>query len=470
MVKFSRKVQPLYILIDIFLISVAFFTPYVFKYNDIGNVFININLPNATEYCFIFVLEVIFITSSFKRKHLYGTERELTIPRELGRVIFCVLYTSIMVGSVIFFAHYLFFSRFVFITDFILLILLLGGWRILKRLILRKVIREGFRSINILIVGAGKVSELIVEEIKQRPYLGFNVVGFLDDSKDSIIGGKPILGKLPDFVTVVKKHFVDEVIIGMSPENEAVAELIKQTIKMRLGVRMVSEHFEEPLRILDVSYMGIIPILTYKIKKPHPSEAISKKTFDFVASLLLILLLSPVFLIVAILIKLGSSGPVFFVSKRIGIKGLSFNFYKFRSMSENADELKDKLLEQNEVQDKVMFKIKKDPRVTRIGRLLRMYSLDELPQLFNVLKGDMSLVGPRPPLPNEVEKYSHNHIDRLSIKPGVTGLSQIRGRSDLSFSRWVRWDLWYVNNWSFWLDMKILLWTIPAVLKGKGAY
>lgn len=166
MVKFSRKVQPLYILIDIFLISVAFFTPYVFKYNDIGNVFININLPNATEYCFIFVLEVIFITSSFKRKHLYGTERELTIPRELGRVIFCVLYTSIMVGSVIFFAHYLFFSRFVFITDFILLILLLGGWRILKRLILRKVIREGFRSINILIVGAGKVSELIVEEIK----------------------------------------------------------------------------------------------------------------------------------------------------------------------------------------------------------------------------------------------------------------------------------------------------------------
>ena len=152
------------------------------------------------------------------------------------------------------------------------------------------------------------------------------------------------------------------------------------------------------------------------------------------------------------------------------MKGINFNFYKFRSMVENADELKDKLLEQNEVRDKVMFKIKDDPRMTKLGKFLRRYSLDELPQLFNVLIGNMSLVGPRPPLLDEVEKYGCNHIDRLSIKPGITGLSQIRGRSDLSFSRWVRWDLWYVNNWSFGLDLKILWETIPVVLKGKGAY
>ena len=470
MVKFLRKVQPLYILIDIVLMSVAFFTPYVFKYNDIGNVFININLPNTTEYCFIFVLEVIFITSSFKRKHLYGTERELTIPKEIERVIFCVIYTSIIVGSVVFFAHYLFFSRFVFITNFTLLVPLLGGWRILKRLILRKLIREGFRSINMLIIGAGKTGELIVEEIKQRPYLGFNIVGFLDDSHDGIIGDKPVLGKLSDFVEIAKKYFVGEVIVTMLPERKAVAELIEQMIKMRLGVKVIPEYFEESLSLVEVSCMGVIPMFTFNTQKPHPSEAFSKKAFDFFASLGLIILFSPVLLIIALLIKLDSLGPVFFISKRVGIKGINFNFYKFRSMVRNADELKDKLLERNEAEDKIMFKIKNDPRLTRIGKFLRKYSLDELPQLFNVLKGNMSLVGPRPPLPEEVEKYGSNHIDRLSIKPGITGLSQIKGRSDLPFSRWVRWDLWYINNWSLSLDMKILWWTIPAVLKGKGAY
>ena len=470
MIKTLRKTQPIYLVIDLWCMLTSFWVPYIIRFSNFSKGFTDIRTPNFTEYSFVFLLQVTLMIIAFKQKKLYATDRGRSIPREFLNVITRIFYVSIIVGSMIFFAHYLFFSRFVFVMNFVLLVLLLGGWRIIKRLILRKLIREGFRNINILIVGAGRISELLVEEIKQRAYLGFRIVGFLDNSRDGFVENIPILGKLSDFAAVVKKYFVDEVIIGMSPENKAVAELIKQTIKMRLGVRMVSEYFEEPLHILDVSYMGIIPMLTYKIKKPHPSEAISKKTFDLVASLLLIILLSPAFLIIAVLIKLGSSGPVFFVSKRIGVKGLSFNFYKFRSMSENADELKDKLLEQNEMQDKVMFKIKKDPRVTRIGRFLRMYSLDELPQLFNVLKGDMSLVGPRPPLPDEVEKYSHNHIDRLSIKPGVTGLSQIRGRSDLSFSRWVRWDLWYVNNWSFWLDMKILLWTIPTVLKGKGAY
>jgi exopolysaccharide biosynthesis polyprenyl glycosylphosphotransferase len=470
MVRFSRKkIQPVYMAIDLFLATIAFFVPYVFKYNSIHNLFININLPNTTEYCFVFALEVIFIISTFKSKHLYGTDRELTIPREFARVIICVFYTSIVVGSTVFFAHYLFFSRFVFIVNIALLVLLLGGWRILKRLIMRKLIREGFHNINILIVGTGKVSELIVEEIKQRPYLGFNIVGFLDDTQNGYIDGKPVLGKLSDFSNVAKKYFVDNIIITMLPERKVIAELMEQMRKMQLGVMVVPEYFEGSLPVVDVNCIGVVPVLTYNTRKPHPSEAVSKRAFDFFVSLALIVLLSPLLLIIAVLIKLSSAGPVFFCSKRVGMKGINFDFYKFRSMVENADELKDKLLEQNEV-DKVMFKIKKDPRVTKLGRFMRMYSLDELPQLFNVLIGNMSLVGPRPPLPDEVEKYGSDHIDRLSIKPGITGLSQIRGRSDLSFSRWVRWDLWYINNWSFGLDLKILLETIPVVLKGKGAY
>jgi lipopolysaccharide/colanic/teichoic acid biosynthesis glycosyltransferase len=139
-------------------------------------------------------------------------------------------------------------------------------------------------------------------------------------------------------------------------------------------------------------------------------------------------------------------------------------------MVKDADELKSSLWAKNEVKDGVIFKIKKDPRITGIGRFLRRYSIDEMPQLFNVLKGDMSLVGPRPPVPSEVDKYDHEQIQRLSIRPGITGLSQIKGRSELTFKNWVRWDLWYINKWSFWLDLVILLRTIPVVFKGKGAY
>lgn len=470
MVKFSRKVQPIYILVDLFFILLSFFVPYILRYNSFDGIFVRIWLPDFTEHCFVFTLWAIFIVISFKNKHLYSTDRNLSIPKEIRQVIMRIFYTSIIVGSIIFFAKYKFFSRFVFLASFVLLCTLLGGWRIIKRLILRKLIREGFHNINILVVGASEICKMVLAEVKKQPHLGFKVIGFLDEHKRGNVDSMPVLGKLSDFVAVAKKYFVEEVIITMPFTQKPVLELITQARKMRLGVSVVPEHLEEPLPILGISYLGIISLLTYKERNPHPSEAIFKRLFDLATSLILIILLFVPFIIIVILIKIDSSGPVFFTQKRVGLKGRIFNFYKFRSMVKNADKLKGRLLEKNEMKDKVMFKIKKDPRITGVGRFLRKYSLDELPQLFNVLKGDMSLVGPRPPLPDEVKKYDDSHVGRLSMKPGISGLSQVRGRSDSSFSRWVRWDLWYINNWSFGLDLKILLWTIPAVLKGKGAY
>jgi len=175
------------------------------------------------------------------------------------------------------------------------------------------------------------------------------------------------------------------------------------------------------------------------------------------------------FALLAILIKLDSKGSVFYVSKRIGKKGKPFDFYKFRTMVVDAEKMLAQLRDKNET-DGPIFKMKNDPRITRIGRFLRRYSLDELPQLWNVLKGNMSIVGPRPPIPQEVKNYKEGQLKRLEIKPGITGLWQIRGRSDASFHRLIRWDIWYIRNWSLWLDLKIILKTIPAVLKGKGAY
>lgn len=195
-----------------------------------------------------------------------------------------------------------------------------------------------------------------------------------------------------------------------------------------------------------------------------------KKLLDVILSLTLLILLSPVFLVTALIIYLSDPGPVFYTAHRVGLDGAIFGFIKFRSMYVNADKMKDELLEQNESSGGVIFKMKKDPRVTRIGRIIRRFSIDELPQLINVLKGDMSLVGPRPPLPREVAEYTLEDRKRLHVKPGITCLWQIKGRSDIPFDQQVQLDMQYIGSQSIWNDVMILLKTIPAVIGGKGAY
>jgi lipopolysaccharide/colanic/teichoic acid biosynthesis glycosyltransferase len=197
--------------------------------------------------------------------------------------------------------------------------------------------------------------------------------------------------------------------------------------------------------------------------------AFVRRAADIAVSLLLIILLSPLFIIAAVLIKIDSRGPVIFKHVRLGRDSRPFMFYKFRSMRRGAEKLKDSLRHLSEV-DGPVFKIKNDPRITRIGRFLRRSTIDELPQLFNILKGDMTLIGPRPPLPEEVKKYSKREMKRLSVTPGATGLWQVSGRCEISFLEWMELDLYYIEHRSITLDFKILLRTIPAILSGKGAY
>ncbi len=195
-----------------------------------------------------------------------------------------------------------------------------------------------------------------------------------------------------------------------------------------------------------------------------------KKILDVIASLILLILLSPIFIITALFIYIEDPGPIFYIAPRVGKDGKHFGFIKFRSMVMNADKIKDQLLDQNESKAGVIFKMKKDPRVTKTGRFIRRFSIDELPQLFNVLKGDMSLVGPRPPLPREVAEYTLLDRKRLHVMPGITCLWQVKGRSDIPFDEQVQLDMQYIKSSSFWKDIKILLMTIPAVISGKGAY
>jgi len=200
------------------------------------------------------------------------------------------------------------------------------------------------------------------------------------------------------------------------------------------------------------------------------SLLVAKRILDVICSLIAIILLMPLFLFIALLIVLEDSWPVLYVQQRVGINGRIFNFYKFRSMRRGADRLKEELIERNESADGVIFKMKKDPRITQVGRILRRFSLDETPQFFNVLAGDLSLVGPRPPLPAEVAQYTLADRRRLHVKPGLTCLWQIGGRSEIPFEQQVRLDLEYIHSRSIWQDLRIMLKTVPAVLFGRGAY
>ena len=195
-----------------------------------------------------------------------------------------------------------------------------------------------------------------------------------------------------------------------------------------------------------------------------------KRFFDILLSLLALIVLLPLFIVIAIAVKLSSKGPVFFIQERVGLYGRNFFFYKFRSMYQDAEVRKAALMDQNQSADGVIFKMKNDPRITPVGRILRRTSMDELPQFFNVLFGDMSLVGPRPPLPSEVALYSLEDRKRLNVKPGITCLWQIKGRSDIPFKEQVKLDKEYIRSQSLWKDLLILIRTVPAILSGKGAY
>ncbi|MCM8774466.1 MAG: sugar transferase, partial [Candidatus Omnitrophica bacterium] len=484
-----KYVYFVYLGIDIFLITFSFYLPYFLRYN---RSIIPSNLPYFKEYSLLFLVwgvTLIFLLNNYR---LFSTDRSVTIPKEFWMTIKCVFFSSLLAGLVVFLLQMMMFSRLVFGQAIILLILTLSFWRAFKRTFIRYRVAHGYHNINVLIVGAGRTAKLLVKEIEKQPYLGIRVVGFLDDNKFGKVMDYSVLGKINDLSDVVQQYFVDEIYVTIPSERKKVAEVLAVGKRLNKAVRIladnftISNHFEGenndknnngieslgfgfPFMQLRLHHIGYIPLISYIETGQQGIEIVFKRVMDILISAIGLILLTPLFVLIAFLIKIDSPGPVFYVSLRCGKKGRVFKFYKFRSMFVGADNYKESLRDKSDVKGPV-FKIKNDPRVTRLGRLLRRYSLDELPQLINVFKGDMSLVGPRPPTPDEVEKYDIWQMRRLEVKPGLTCLWQVRGRSDLSFYKWVKWDLWYIDNWSLRMDLLILLWTIPAVLKRKGAY
>jgi exopolysaccharide biosynthesis polyprenyl glycosylphosphotransferase len=348
---------------------------------------------------------------------------------------------------------------------------LLEGWRKFLR---SQSIAGLTETRNILIVGCGPTGTLLRKQVEDNPHLGYVFKGYVDRR----LTGRPpnptrneeeqfILGPADELASIARTHFVDEIFISVPSDRHLVKFVAKNARKAGVPVRVIPDLYDGLIAGQSIEYIGRFPTLTIHHRTIPIFQLVMKRLVDIIASALAILLLMPFLLLIAAFVKLASKGPALYQSLRVGRKGNTFRCLKFRTMVHNADALKQSLSHLNE-RDGILFKIAADPRVTRVGRMLRKSSIDELPQLWNVLKGDMSLVGPRPPLPSEYDKYAVEHMCRLDVTPGVTGLWQIKGRQDPSFASYIQLDTEYVNNWSFWLDCQILWKTIGVVLAGTG--
>ena len=357
---------------------------------------------------------------------------------------------------------------------------LFAFWNLLflfgERLVIRKIIKyrrfKGWGLLNILVVGTGKEAERIAEVIQQQHHWNLRLLGFVSvnpEQQERIIRGYPVLGEKRNFLEIIHGNVVDEVIFTVPRENLEDLEGLfllceEQGIKTRVTLNFFPHSFSKIL----LEKLQDIPLLTFSTTPTDELGLFLKRAIDMAVSLSGLLLLSPLFLIVSLLIKITSEGPVFFKQERGGLYSRKFTMYKFRSMTADAEEKKADLRHLNEM-DGPIFKIRNDPRVTGVGKWLRKASIDEIPQLFNVLRGDMSLVGPRPHPVEEVKEYTTWQKRRLSMRPGITGLWQVGGRSNTSFAESMKHDLDYIDNWSLWLDLKILSKTLPAVLSSRGA-
>jgi exopolysaccharide biosynthesis polyprenyl glycosylphosphotransferase len=349
--------------------------------------------------------------------------------------------------------------------------------RLFLRVLLLSARRSGYNYRFLLMVGANHRAREVARKIDEKPELGYKIVGFVAESRDAVNDWErhhpdhwKILGNLENIRNILTEERVDEIIVCMPIDTRFsdITAIVQHARDLGIVVRLMPDSPDGALlRHMHVEEFEDECVVTL-FREQMLVQLLLKRLVDAALSLAVLIILFPLLVLVAILIKLTSPGPVLFVQNRVGMNQRQFKLYKFRSMVADAEERKFTVAHLNE-RDGPAFKIENDPRITRIGRLLRRTSIDELPQLFNVLSGEMSLVGPRPPLPDEVKRYEWLFRKRLSVKPGITCIWQISGRNQVSFDRWMQMDHDYIENWSLLLDLKILLKTIPAVLLSRGA-
>lgn len=462
-------------LIDLGLILIAFGLAYVARYElqllrPLDEAF-RARFEPFVPYALLFAVSQMV---SMQQHNLYRHVRGRSWGDELLAIANGATNTLVLVMGVSFLLQPLVFSRLLLLYAGVFAVVLLSLARAVYRVIRAYQRQQGIGVERVLVVGAGEIGLAVLRNMLARPDLGYQVVGFVDRDPErgsADIGRLRGLGGIDNLPRLLAEEQVDLVIVTLSWEHQRdILEIVRECDRRDVPVRIVPDLFQLKLSRMRVENLAGIPLLSLhnEVRIPR-TERVIKRVIDIVVVIISAPVWLPIFALVALAIRLEGPGPILYGQERVGEGGRRFRVWKFRSMVENADALKARLVAEQGL-DPRHPKLKHDPRITRVGRVIRRFSLDELPQIFNVLVGEMSLVGPRPPTPDEVAHYEPWHLQRLKTRGGLTGLWQVSGRSDVPFEEMVLLDLYYIENWSLMLDLQILLRTIPRVVLGSGAY
>jgi exopolysaccharide biosynthesis polyprenyl glycosylphosphotransferase len=401
--------------------------------------------------------------------HAYDAYRTSSLGTELGRLLRAVLSVAVLAAAVSFLMPGFELPRPLLVLFASVAFALLALARVVVRRAARAVRRRGYNARHYAVVGSGELAEEVVRGMSSHPEWGYGLAGLILDGDEAPRRQLPVLGRLEEIGELLERHVLDQVIFALPPCRLPAAEDAARLCQEQgVAVMVCLDLLHGGIGHMSLSRLEGIPSLTFSTV---PSDAVAlafKRAFDVLVSGVALLLLAPLLAAVAVAIKLDSPGPVLFRQRRVGLNGREFWLLKFRSMHQDAEAQLAALRSRNEMSGPV-FKMTSDPRVTRVGRFIRKTSLDEFPQFWNVLSGEMSVVGPRPPLPAEVKQYQRWQRRRLSVKPGITCTWQVSGRNEIDFEQWMRLDLKYIDTWSLWGDVQICLRTVPAVLAARGA-
>jgi len=471
----NRKWLLAQVALDALLINIAIFVAWYIRYELLftptpGEGFFYQPFSAYAPFAIILTLLSIAI---FRFDGLYPLARGQSYLDEVYTIVSGTTTAILVVMAFTFFIRPLVFSRAMYVYAALFIVLFLSLERMIERQIFARLRKRGIGVDRLLIVGAGEVGRALMRNVVARPDLGYQAVGFVDDDPErghTDIGRFKALGSTGNLPNLLKELTVDEVIVTLPwTARHKIISIMDLCQRVGTIAKIVPDLFQLSLSRVAIDDVGGIPLIVVRETRMSLLDTVLKRLIDLVGMAILLMAFAPFILIFAILIRLDSPGSVIFAQTRIGRGGKPFTTYKFRTMRAGAQEEQPALNGLNEATGPI-FKIRNDPRHTHIGRWLRRTSLDELPQLWNVLRGEMSLVGPRPAIPSEVEQYREWHKRRLDVSPGITGLWQVSGRSELMFDEMVMLDIYYIENWSPWMDLWILLRTIPTVLLARGAY
>jgi exopolysaccharide biosynthesis polyprenyl glycosylphosphotransferase len=417
----------------------------------------------------IAVFAISLVVTS-RRLNLYSPTRLNSFLHEQRLSVQACFTSGLLLTGILYLVRAEDIPRQVVLWTLVLVTVSLSLRRLIYRVLLYRRFDRGQDTRNVLIVGTGPEAHALRHHLESIRHLGYTFKGFIEfpgASSRIISSSGDVVGTLETLFQHARKQFVDEIFFTTQCDRGVVQDVLEKARIHGIDFRVIPDLYDGLAWNSPIEYIGQFPTIPLHCGSVPEVRLMLKRVLDMAFAGMVLLIFAPFLLAIAIAIKLESGGPVFYASDRIGKKGRVFRCYKFRTMVRDAEKRRADIMHMNE-RDGVLFKISNDPRITRVGRFLRKYSLDELPQFLNVLRGDMSVVGPRPPIASEVMEYKLNHLRRLDVTPGITGLWQVQGRRDPSFDSYVSLDVTYIENWSILLDLKIIVRTVGVVLSGTG--